>query len=157
MLIEVSELLMIIINIVMWAIIHISVAYGATILPNKYININSWIYKKRSWEYDGKIYENIFKIKSWKHLLPDGSAMFKKGFRKKKLNNTDSEYITQFIIELCRAELTHWIVILFSPIFFIWNYEWVGYIMILYAIIANLPCILAQRYNRIRFKKVFIK
>ncbi|MCG8491787.1 MAG: hypothetical protein MI743_09255, partial [Sneathiellales bacterium] len=87
--------------------------------------------------------------------LPDGSAMFKKGFRKKNLKSKDTKYIQQFILELCRAELAHWIVIMFSPIFFIWNYEWVGYIMILYALLVNIPCILAQRYNRIRFKNIF--
>lgn len=151
MLFELTEFWMIIVNIVAWGIIHISVAYGATITPLKMINTNLWLFKKRNFEKNGKLYTKYFKIKKWKHLLPDGSAMFKSGFRKKHLKSTKIEYIDRFIIELCRAEITHWIVILFSPVFFLWNYEWVGYIMILYSLIANLPCILAQRYNRIRF------
>jgi len=34
------------------------------------------------------------------------------------------------------------------PIFSIWNPLWAGWVMVIYAIAANLPCILAQCYNR---------
>jgi glycosyl-4,4'-diaponeurosporenoate acyltransferase len=124
------------------------------LLPSSYINIKSWIYKDRKWELNGKIYEDIFKIKRWKGLLPDGAALFKKGFRKKQLVSSQKEYLTIFILETCRAELAHWLVILFSPVFFIWNPLWAGFIMIVYALFANLPCIYAQRYNRFRFQRI---
>ena len=125
-----------------------------TVLPDKYINTEFWLFKEFRWEKNGKLYESVFKIKKWKELLPDGSAIFKKGFRKKRIVTRDEKYFRQFKLELCRAEAVHWVVILFSPVFFIWNYWWVGYIMILYAVIANFPCIIAQRYNRIRFNKM---
>lgn len=131
-----------------------SVAYIATILPLNNLNTNSWLLKERKWEKSGKIYEEIFQIKKWKELLPDGSALFKKGFRKKRMTSSNPEYLQKFIIETGRAEIVHWIVILFSPVFFIWNYPWAGWVMIVYAIIANMPCILAQRYNRARLKKL---
>lgn len=131
-----------------------SVAYIATILPLNNLNTNSWLLKERKWEKSGKIYEEIFQIKKWKELLPDGSALFKKGFRKKRMTSSNPEYLQKFIIETGRAEIVHWIVILFSPIFFIWNYPWAGWVMIVYAIIANMPCILSQRYNRARLKKL---
>lgn len=154
MLIVLPEIWIIIIDIVLWFIIHMSVAYIATILPLNNLNTNSWLLKERKWEKSGKIYEEIFQIKKWKELLPDGSALFKKGFRKKRMTSSNPEYLQKFIIETGRAEIVHWIVILFSPVFFIWNYPWAGWVMIAYAIIANMPCILAQRYNRIRLKKL---
>lgn len=154
MLIVLPEIWIIIIDIILWFIIHMSVAYIATILPLNNLNINSWLLKERKWEKSGKIYEDIFQIKKWKELLPDGSALFKKGFRKKRMTSLNPEYLQKFIIETGRAEIVHWIVILFSPIFFIWNYPWAGWVMIVYAIIANMPCILAQRYNRARLKKL---
>ncbi len=123
-------------------------------LPAKFINPNYWLFRKRKWENEGDFYEIYFKIKTWKEILPDGSALFKKGFRKKRLTTTNADYIYQFILEVCRAEAVHWIVILLSPVFFIWNYWWAGIIMIIYAFVANLPCIFAQRYNRIRFKRL---
>lgn len=154
MLIELPVIWIVLIDIALWGIIHISVAYIGTVLPDKYINTEFWLFKEFRWEKNGKLYESVFKIKKWKELLPDGSAIFKKGFRKKRIVSRDEKYFRQFKLELCRAEAVHWVVILFSPVFFVWNYWWVGYIMILYAIIANLPCILAQRYNRIRFNKM---
>jgi glycosyl-4,4'-diaponeurosporenoate acyltransferase len=133
-----------------------SFAYFITIIPSSYINIKSWIYKNRHWEQNGGIYEKYFKIKSWKGLLPDGSALFKKGFRKKTMVSKDKEYLKLFVLETCRAELVHWLVILFSPVFFIWNPCWAGLIMIIYAFLANLPCIIAQRYNRLRFMRILV-
>jgi glycosyl-4,4'-diaponeurosporenoate acyltransferase len=157
MLLVLPEIWIIIIDIVLWFIIHMSVAYIATILPLDNLNTESWLLKERNWEKSGNFYDRFFKIKKWKGLLPDGSALFKKGFRKKRMTSSNPEYLSKFIIETGRAEIVHWIVILFSPVFFIWNYPWAGWVMIIYAIIANLPCILAQRYNRIRFKRMISK
>ena len=154
MLIELPVLWTIIINIVLWFIVHMTFAYIITIIPAYLINTKSPIYQKLKWEQDGKFYEKYFKIKSWKGLLPDGAALFKKGFRKKSMDSKDMEYLKRFVLETCRAELAHWLVILFSPVFFIWNPFWAGIIMILYAFLANLPCIIAQRYNRERFRRI---
>ena len=59
-----------------------------------------------------------------------------------------------FLQETCRAELTHWVILLFGPFFFLWNPLWVGFLMIAYAIIENLPLVMAQRYNRIRLLRL---
>lgn len=147
----------IIIDILAWFIIHMSVAYLTTQVSSGYIHTQSWIYRERDWEKGGKLYEKVFRIRKWKDMLPDGAALFKKGFRKRTMTSVTKEYMQQFIVELCRAELVHWIVILFSLLFFIWNYWWVGIIMIVYALIANVSCILAQRYNRIRFRRILDK
>jgi len=101
-----------------------------------------------------RIYERFFRLKSWKKKLPDGAAVFKNGFQKKKLKETSQEYLQDFISETCRAELTHWIVFLFGFIFFIWNIWWVGIVMIMYAIIVNIPCVITQRYNRIKLRRI---
>ena len=61
-----------------------------------------------------------------------------------------------FLMETNRAELTHWISILPS-ILFIWNSPSIGVWMVIYAIIANVPFILVQRYNRIRIHQVVLK
>jgi glycosyl-4,4'-diaponeurosporenoate acyltransferase len=56
--------------------------------------------------------------------------------------------------ETCRAELTHWLTLLFAPFFFFWNPLWVGFFMIFYALAENLPLIMAQRYNRARLRRI---
>jgi glycosyl-4,4'-diaponeurosporenoate acyltransferase len=40
------------------------------------------------------------------------------------------------------------------PIFFVWNPPWACWLMTVYALGANLPCILAQRYNRLAFERM---
>ena len=40
------------------------------------------------------------------------------------------------------------------PIFFIWNPPWARWVMTVYALAANLPCILVQRYNRFTLNRI---
>ena len=37
-----------------------------------------------------------------------------------------------------------------GPVFLLWNPWWLGLLMFAYAVIANLPCLIVQRYNRAR-------
>ena len=156
MIFHLSSLWTIAIDIIVWFCIHLGVSVSISKKEQGTFNPESWLYRDRDWEKSGRIYEVILNIKGWKKFLPDGAAVFRSGFRKKKLQNWDVAYIQRFIIETCRAELTHWIIFAFSVIFFIWNVWWVGIIMIAYAFIVNIPCVITQRYNRIRLKKLLI-
>jgi len=130
------------------------VSYIMSRQPLTSFNIDSWLYRKHDWEKNGRFYERLFRLKSWKRRLPDGAVIFKNGFEKKRLKGTNKDYLDSFIRETCRAELTHWIVFLFGPLFLIWNLWWVGIVMIVYATIANIPCVITQRYNRIRLQRI---
>jgi glycosyl-4,4'-diaponeurosporenoate acyltransferase len=145
------------IDIITWFIIHLGVSYFFTRKPLREFNADSWFYRTRKWENEGTIYENFFGVKRWKHRLPDGAAIFKMGFEKKELKGVDREYLDKFIRDTCRAELIHWVIVLFSPLFFIWNLWWVGLVMIAYATLVNMPCVISQRYNRIRLKRLLAK
>ena len=154
MLIHLQTTITIVIDILAWFIIHLGVSYIMTRQSLTSFNADSWLYRKRKWERNGKIYERFFRLKSWKKKLPDGAAVFKNGFKKKQLKATNEDYLRDFIRETCRAGLTHWIVLLFGTVFLIWNYIWVGILMIMYAAIVNIPCIITQRYNRIRIQRI---
>jgi len=157
MLLHLPTLPTILLDIAAWLIIHMGVSYLMTHIPLTLFDTGFWLYKQKKWEKDGKIYVRIFRLKKWKKRLPDGAALFKKGFKKKHLKGLDAIYLDNFIRETRRAELTHWIMCLFSAVFFIWNPWYVGIVMIVYAILVNLPCIIIQRYNRIRLKRVYSK
>jgi glycosyl-4,4'-diaponeurosporenoate acyltransferase len=145
----------IMVDIAAWFIIHIVVVFIAVRIPARYFNPAGFFYRARNWEKKGAVYQNIFKIKRWKKYAPDGAEFLKKrGFPKKKLINSSTSYLKNFLLETCRAELTHWILIFFAPFFFFWNRFWVGLIMILYALSENIPLIMVQRYNRIRFLSI---
>ena len=154
MLVHLPAAITILIDVIAWFIIHMVVSYLMSRQSLTSFNQNSWLYRKRNWERNGRFYEKFFRLKSWKRRLPDGAAIFKNGFEKKRLKETNKDYLDSFIRETRRAELTHWIVFLFGPLFLIWNLWWVGIVMILYATIANIPCIITQRYNRIRLQRI---
>lgn len=154
MLVHLPTAITITIDVIAWFLIHMGVSYIMSRQPLAFFNKDSWLYRKRSWERNGKLYERFFRLKSWKKRLPDGAAIFRNGFTKKYLKETSKDYLDYFIRETCRAELTHWIVFLFGPLFLIWNLWWVGIVMIIYATIANIPCVITQRYNRIRLQRI---
>jgi len=141
---------MMILNIFGWLLIHVSMSYFCFKIPISFFEKDYWWSKIRSLEYRGRVYKRVFKINKWKGNVPDGGGLFKEGFAKKNLRSSDSKYLKTFLYETKRAELTHWLIIIPVPIFFLWNMWWVGIIMIAYAIIVNIPCILLQRYNRAR-------
>ena len=145
----------IIVDFIVWFIIHIGVVAIMIRIPAKYFDPNHWLYRGRRWERKGNVYREVFKIKKWKQHLPDGAGVLGRlGFQKKQLNEKSAEYFRAFLVETCRAELTHWIFILFAPFFFLWNRPGVGLFMIFYALLENLPFIIAQRYNRYRFRRL---
>ncbi len=136
---------------VLWTVINLSAAIICLFLPDKAFNPRSFFFRSHPFEKEGQIYEDVFKVKSWKKLLPDGGALWKKrGYKKRHIQEFSQENLERFLIEACRGELTHWLSILpfwvfgfFLPASSIW-------VMLIYALLANLPCIIAQRYNRPR-------
>jgi glycosyl-4,4'-diaponeurosporenoate acyltransferase len=156
MIIYLSSLWMLALDFIAWLVINLSVAGVISRLRSESFNAETWLFKERNWEKHSRLYEHLFKIKKWKGWLPDGAEVSRKAFKKKHLQTADSGYIQVFILETCRAEILHWIIFLFGFVFFIWNPWYVGIIMIVYAGIANLPCILTQKYNRIRLKRLLL-
>lgn len=146
----------ILINIAVWFLIHSGVSVWLSLQDPTVFRSESWLYKERAWEKKGIIYKTVFKVQKWKQFLPNGDACARNGFKKRKLQSCDFPYLQRFAQETCRAEITHWVILAFSVVFFIWNAWWIGLIMVIYSLIVNVPCIIAQRYNRIRLNKVLI-
>lgn len=138
----------IIANIVGWPVIQIAIAKAMLRVPAELFDHDSFFFVPREWEQDGALYRRYFAIRKWKSLLPDGAAWLG-GLSKKRLPGRDSHSLRVFLVETRRAELAHWCMLFCAPVFFLWNPPWACAVMALYAVVANLPCILAQRYNRL--------
>lgn len=151
-LIELPSLWNILLDVAVWAVIHLVVAVLSIRMPLHRFAVDSPLYRTRAWEEGGRVYQRVFHIRRWKHLLPDGGSWFKNGFAKKHLTGRDAAYFARFAAESRRAEWTHWLCIPPAFLFFLWNPVPVGFVMILYALAVNLPCILAQRFNRPRLE-----
>ena len=139
---------------IMWPVFQAGFSLLANKIPDNKFDEESWFFRVHRWELNGRIYEKVFKIRFWKRLLPDGAAVFDKGFRKKKLKTLDSEYLKAFIKETCRAEWAHWMQITPFWLFGLWAPPPVIWFMLAYALLVNIPCIIAQRYNRPRLKRL---
>ena len=85
MLVHLPTPITIIIDFIAWFIIHIGISYTMTHRPLRLFKPGSWIYRKRNWERNGRTYEKLFRLKSWKKRLPDGAAIFRNGFEKRHL------------------------------------------------------------------------
>jgi len=102
-------------------------------------------------------YERVLRIRTWKRWLPEAGDLFAGGFSKRRLTHRDRDYLTRFVVETRRAELVHWLVMAIGPLFFLWNPWWLGVAMLGYAVGANAPCLVTQRYNRARLLRVLAR
>ena len=154
MLVDLPPWAIVVLNLISIPAIHLGVSLGFVKLPRSAFNPDSFVYRERAWERGGKLYERGFLIRSWKPLLPDAAPWFK-GFAKGNLASRDKEYIRTFIVETCRGEAAHYAQIPALLLTWIWN-PWPAacLVLLVYAFLSNLPCILLQRFTRIRLSGV---
>ena len=110
------------------------------------------IYKSKKFENNGKFYVKYLKIKKWKDKLPQ--YVSKNGFSKKNINLKqvgDKKYFEKFLIETCRAEWNHLVCCMYAIISMLINKFPFSMIFSIIPVMANLPFLVIQRYNRIRF------
>jgi len=133
-------------NILGWLVIQLGLAWGFLRMPAAWFD-----HVRPRPNCRGKFfYEQILRIRLWKGLLPDAAGWFSGGLAKKALAEKNPEYLRRFVAETRRGEGCHWVAIACLPLFCVWNPGWGVLVNAAYALAANLPCILAQRYNRAR-------
>lgn len=150
----ISEWKMVATFFIVWPLLQLTMTMICNCIPLDKFNDNLFLLKTYKWEKEGQIYKKVFKIHRWKHLLPDGAKVHKNGFEKKYLKTYERGYLEEFILQTGRAEISHWLQIFPFWVFGLWCPPYVVWCMLFYAILVNLPCILAQRYNRPRLIRV---
>jgi len=133
-----------------WFVIQWGMAWVFTRMPEDWFRPGA----ARKWEQGGALYERVFGIRKWKDMIPDAARWLSGGFAKASLNARERDYFARFIRETWRGELCHWAAMCWTPLFFVWNPPWGDVVIVVYAVAANMPCILVQRYNRIRLARV---
>jgi glycosyl-4,4'-diaponeurosporenoate acyltransferase len=150
MLIELPVFWIVTLNVCGWLVLQLGLAWMFTQMPAAWFNPGP----PRTWERSGEIYERCCAIKRWKDWLPDAASWFAEGFAKGTLIGMEPEYLARFIRETWRGELCHWLALCCVPLFVLWNPWWGDLIIVAYALAANFPCILVQRYNRLRLARM---
>lgn len=144
----------IIVDILTWFLFHLSIGYCSSKIPLGWIDPNHWFFQTFSWEKGGEIYQKLFKVRSWKRFIPNGSRLYRNAFSIKNLPTNEIMYLERWLIESIRAEICHWVMILPGFLFFLWNNVTLGWTMVAYACLNNLVPIVMQRFNRPRMRKL---
>ncbi len=144
----------ILLDVAAWMLIHVVVGYVAHRLSISHFASDNVITRGRRFERDGELYQRLLRVKRWKAWLPEAGTFFRGGFDKKRLPIAADAGLERYIQETRRAEIVHWITAGAAPFFFVWNPIRAGLVMLAYAVVANGPCIIALRYNRLRLERI---
>ncbi len=141
-----------------WPVLQVGAAYLCLLLPDRCFCPDAFFYRTHAFEKKGKFYESVFHVSQWKHLLPDGGALWtKRGYRKRKLTDFSTDNLQRFLIESARAEISHWLGMAGFWVFWLFTPPFVPWLMLIYALAVNLPCIIVQRYNRPRIQRLLAR
>ena len=149
--IELSRTALLVADIAAWGTISASMGYLAHRLPRARLDHDTALTRLRPVEAGGRVYERRLHIARWKDRLPEAGAFFPGGFSKRAVTRHD---LDRYLPETRRAELTHWWIMFATPLFLLWNPWWIWLLMVVYAVTANLPCLVIQRYNRARVLRI---
>ena len=154
MLLEVSNAVIVLLNVVVIPIGHVLPSWLLTRARVSSFDPQSFLFRERRCEMGGRLYERLFAVRVWKNLLPDG-APWLGGFAKKSLMGRDMEYVSRFRLETCRGELAHFVQIPCVLLALLWNpWPLAALIIVGYALISNIPCIVVQRHTRHRLSRL---
>ncbi|MGK7379179.1 glycosyl-4,4'-diaponeurosporenoate acyltransferase [Planococcus sp. 1R117A] len=140
-----------------WTFFQLVISYGATRIPFHWFVRHDRLFRSFRFERNGELWQQLFRIKGWKGHLPDGSMFFPSAYNKQALHGHDSPSLAEFVVESRRAELTHWLVMLPAPLFWLWNPAGAFWMNVAYAFFFNIPFIITQRYNRPRLERLIIQ
>jgi glycosyl-4,4'-diaponeurosporenoate acyltransferase len=154
--VHLSDATMIVADVVAWGVIQGGAGYLAHRLPDRCFDHDTWWTRPRRIERDGRLYD-AFRIKRWKDRLPEAGDMFAGGLSKRSLPGTSRIALERFATATRRAEWTHRLPALVSPVFALWNRPWISAVMIAYGIGLNAPFIAIQRYNRLRVSRALTR
>lgn len=136
-------------------LVHFGLSWCFTKLPIRWFPPGNFPYRAQFWE-SRKRYDRLFQLRAWKGLLPDAGPWFG-GFAKKQLGSADPEFLGKFVAETCRSEGAHWAQWLAISGFVIWTPMPWAWVILIYAPLSNLPCILLQRQNRLRLQRILAR
>jgi glycosyl-4,4'-diaponeurosporenoate acyltransferase len=137
-----------------WCAAQVTAGYAVHRLPDAWLDVDRRLFRTRPFERDGRFYRTRLHVPRWKRLLPEGGAVFRGGVDKRALGGGRPEDLVRYRRETRRAELGHWLAMAPLPLFALWNPPGLWPAMAAYAVAVNLPCIVSQRYNRVRIERV---
>ena len=144
------QALTVVLDVVAWGVFHAATGYLAYRLDAEQLGRDGWLLRPRRFESAGRWYQRRLRINRWKDRLPEAGNLFRGGISKRHLPAYDDAGLRLFVRETRRAELAHWWAMWCGLSFVLWNPPLAAVLLIAYGVLANLPFIAIQRYNRFR-------
>lgn len=144
------QTLTIVVDVVAWGVFHAATGYAAHRLDDDRLSRDGWLLRSRRFETAGRWYRRHLRIHRWKDKVPEAGGLFPGGVSKRRLSSYDIDGLQLFVRETRRAELAHWWAMSCGPVFVLWNPPLAAVLLVAYGVVANLPFIAIQRYNRFR-------
>lgn len=137
---------------VAWAVASVLVGAWATRLPVDRLGEGP-VTRLRRWEQGGRRWDRLLALRRWKDLVPEAGAWMG-GASKRHVPSRRTEDLRRFSAETVRAERVHWLLATSTVVHAVWCPPAVLAGMAVFGIVANLPCVLIQRYNRGRLGRI---
>lgn len=99
-------------------------------------------------------YERLWAIRRWKAWIPDAGGALPGGIPKASLARRDPQALLRLLAETRRAEWVHWALWPAWTLTLLWLPPAGVALNLLFATLFNLPCVLLQRYNRLRLQRL---
>lgn len=96
-------------------------------------------------------------VRHWKPWIPDAGNALPGGVSKASLVRRDPLALRRLLLETRRAELVHWALWPAWLVTALWLPPVGVLINLVFATLFNLPCLLLQRYNRLRLQLVLLR
>jgi glycosyl-4,4'-diaponeurosporenoate acyltransferase len=157
MVIELSDGAAIAVSCVAWLLIGLATGWYFHQRPAERYTSDNWLTRPRRFEAGGRWYQRRLRIRSWKDKLPEKGDLFRGGFSKRHLVDRSTAHLERFVVETRRAEMVHWSNLAAGPVFLIWCPPLLGGCMIVFGVVAHLPFITIQRYNRERLLAILAR
>ena len=127
-----------------------------TALPRKWFHADQFLFRCRSFEREGRVYEKIY-IHKWKTRVPDMSRLFPWLIPPKRFSDNLGERLPRMIQETCVAEAVH-LALCLTGLYCIKLWPGVGGVVVsALNILGNMLFVWIQRYNRPRFMKIMMR
>ncbi len=143
-------------NIAFWGVVHTTTGYAVHRLPVGRLARDSWLLRPKRFERGGSLYEHL-RIRTWKDVVPEAGALFPGGVSKRRVPAAEDGGLERFVVETRRAEVGHWLALVAGPLAVLWNGPVGAAAMVGYGLLANLPFIAIQRFNRQRAQRVLAR
>lgn len=154
MLIPLPDAVAIAVSSLMWVVIGFVTGWHYHRRPAPRFAVDNWLTRPRDFEAGGRWYQRRLRIRAWKDKLPEKGDFFRGGFSKRHLTDRSTPHLERFVAETRRAEMVHWSNLAAGPVFLIWCPPLLGGFMIVFGVVAHLPFIAVQRYNRERLTAI---